>query len=56
LPMFATLAAGQIPGVRLPAAVFAAGIGAATLLAALTALPPAVQARRLTIIEALARR
>jgi putative ABC transport system permease protein len=56
LPTFASLAAGQIPGVRLPAAVFAAGIGAAALLALLTALPPAVQARRLTIIEALARR
>ncbi len=43
-----------LPGLRVPWVVFAIGAGCAVLLALLSALPPALRARRLSIIQALA--
>jgi putative ABC transport system permease protein len=48
------IAASGVPGLRLPATVLALGIGFAVLLALLSALPPALRAKRLSIIDALA--
>ncbi len=42
------------PGLTLPWIVFAIGIGFAVLLALVSALPPALRAKRLSIIDALA--
>jgi len=52
--VFASLRfAGPIP---LPTSVWGVGFGIALLLGALSALIPAIQARRLTIVEALSGR
>jgi putative ABC transport system permease protein len=48
------IAASGVPGLRLPATVLALGVGCAVLLALLSALPPALRAKRLSIIDALA--
>jgi putative ABC transport system permease protein len=48
------IAASGVPGLRLPATVLAFGVGCAVLLALLSALPPALRAKRLSIIDALA--
>jgi putative ABC transport system permease protein len=48
------IAASGVPGLRLPATVLALGVGFAVLLALLSALPPALRAKRLSIIDALA--
>ena len=54
LPRMSTLAAGTIPGIHLPLITFLAGIGAAVVLALISALPAALRAQRLSIIAALA--
>jgi len=56
LPGIGSLVRGQLPGVHLPRIVFLIGIGLAVLLALVSVLPAAWQARRLTIIAALATR
>jgi putative ABC transport system permease protein len=43
-----------LPGLRVPWVVFGIGVGFAVLLALVSALPPALRARRLSIIQALA--
>ena len=48
------IAASGVPGLHLPATVLALGVGFAVLLALLSALPPALRAKRLSIIDALA--
>jgi putative ABC transport system permease protein len=45
-----------LPGLRVPWVVLAIGVGVAVLLALVSALPPALRARRLSIIQALAAR
>ncbi|HEY1588555.1 MAG TPA: FtsX-like permease family protein, partial [Rhodanobacter sp.] len=54
LPAMSTLAAGTIPGIHLPLITFLVGIGAAVILALISALPAAWRAQRLSIIAALA--
>jgi putative ABC transport system permease protein len=54
LPIIGSLAGGALPGLHLPATVFAIGAGAALLLAWMSAVPATWQARRLSIIDALA--
>jgi putative ABC transport system permease protein len=53
LPAVGGLARGQIPGLHLPALVFGFGVGAALLLAFVSALPATWQARQLSIVNAL---
>ncbi|MGH8205781.1 MAG: ABC transporter permease, partial [Steroidobacteraceae bacterium] len=54
LPGMSSLAAGTIPGIHLPLVTFLVGIGAAVLVALISALPAALRAQRLSIIAALA--
>jgi putative ABC transport system permease protein len=53
LPIFGQLSGGTVPA-SMPALVFIGGLGAAVFLALLSGLPPALRAKRLSIVAALA--
>ena len=56
IPRMMERVSSDLSGIRMPAAVFIWGTGIAVLLAVISGLPPALRARRLRLVDALAGR
>jgi putative ABC transport system permease protein len=56
IPRLMTRVSSDLSGIQMPASVFAWGAGIALVLALASGLPPALRARRLELVDALAGR